>query len=530
MQVRRISQRKNIYDKWIKGKRSHKGFSILFSAVLMGVILAVATLISFELRRLDIHESNIIMTYLLAVLFSAYLLEGYMSSLVASVLGVLTFNYFFTVPYYSLAAYRPDYPFTFVFMFVAALMMSTLTLKVKQEAKISHLREKRANLLYHISQRLLYVNKAVGIADVIGEDVSKVMGVRVLISLCDESGDLDRPRLYDQGEKVSALVEIPSHQLSCMNEVMRKRVAKVSEKKFYDDHSVYYVPVSGQTGNFGVLGFTLETNETLNDEKKEIGMIISSLMAMAIERELLSEQRKTAAVRMESEQLRGNLLRAISHDLRTPLTGILGATATLIERGDFLSEVQKMELLNNTYDEAKWLIHTVENILRLTQIDEGHMKLNVKKEFVEEIFAEVVARTMRQVQKHKLEVVVPEELIMVPMDGHLIEHVLINLIDNAVKYTPEGSKIKLSADYNEVEAHLSVSDNGGGISQKAMNKIFNRFVTDRESWDRGKHGIGLGLEICKAIVEAHAGTIQVQNNKEGGATFRISLPLKEVIK
>lgn len=518
------SKFKFIYD--IQKKRP--AFKIIVNVVTIAVLITLATLISFYLRSLKIHESNIIMTYLLSVLLVSYLIEGYASGFIASILGVLTFNYFFTEPYYSLVAYRPDYPITFIFMFAAATITSTLTIKVKHEAKISFLREKRAYLLYHISQRLLHANKEAAIGNVIGEDVSEIMDILVSVALCNEDGNLSEPILYKNGNIAKNKLVLPSHQKSTMSDVAKKQLSLATEKQFYDDVSMLYVPVIGQNKSLGVIGFGLYDYEPLNTEKRELCAIIASLMAMAIERDRLNEEKRAVAIQIESEQLKGSLLRAISHDLRTPLTGILGATGTLIENGNTLSDEERSELLNNTYDETKWLIHTVENILSLTQLDEGKIRLNIKQEFMEEVIAEVISRTTKQLANHKVELSIPEDLIMIDMDGELIEHVLINLIDNASKYTPIGSLIKVIVTYQKDTVLIQVRDNGPGIPRKDIENLFNRFYTSGEISDRGRRGIGLGLEICKAIVGAHRGNIRAYNNDNGGATFEFTLPLRRL--
>lgn len=499
---------------------------IIINFATITIFIMFATLISFSLRELKIHESNIIMTYLLSVLLVSYIIEGYASSFIASILGVLTFNYFFTEPYYSLVAYRSDYPFTFFFMFAAATITSTLTIKVKREAKISKEGERRAYLLYHISQRLLHSNKGSAIGDVIGEDVSQIMNILVSVAYSVEQGNLSKPILYREGSVAGTGFALNPHQTATMNEVAEKQMTRLTEKQFYDDVSMFYVPVIGQSKTFGVIGFSLYEGEIISKEKRELYLVIASLMAMAIERNRLNEEKQEVAVQIKSEQLRGNLLRAISHDLRTPLTGILGATGALIENGTILDDGQKLELLNSTYDETKWLIHTVENILSMTQLEDGKLRLNIKPEFMEEIIAEVISRTSKQMANRKVELSIPDELIMIDMDGKLIEHVLINLIDNALKYTPVVSTIKINVAYEKDLVMVQVKDNGPGIARTAIDNLFNRFCTSGEISDHGRRGIGLGLEICKAIVEAHNGTIQAYNNESGGATFEFTLPLR----
>jgi len=224
--------------------------------------------------------------------------------------------------------------------------------------------------------------------------------------------------------------------------------------------------------------------------------------------------------------LRSNLLRAISHDLRTPLTGIAGATATVLENNEFLDDETKKKLLQGVYNDAEWLTRQVENLLSMTRIDEGKLEVKKSLEALEGVVAESVQRMHMQAAGHIITVKIPDKLIMVPMDGKLIEQVLINLIDNAVKYTPVGSVIEINAYEKESVIVFEVADNGSGISKQAIEHIFNKFFTTGNKLTDGRRGVGLGLAICKSIVTAHGGTIEALNGKDGGSVFRFTLPLK----
>lgn len=507
-------------------KNKHPLFKLSIDVFIIITFIAFATIVSFYLKDLKIQESNIIMTYLLSVIIISYLIESYGMSFLAAFLSVLTFNYFFTEPYFSLATYRSEYPVTFIFMFAAASITSALTMKIRHEVKIAVQREKRSFLLYRISQRLLNVSKETSVGTSVIEDFSKIMHTVAILSYCSPNGDLCEPYIYEDGTQVDVKWTLAAHQRTTMNEVYDRRMSKITMKKFRGDVNLFIVPVVGQSSTFGVLGFGLEDAETLSNEKRELCVIIASLLAMALERDLFNEEKKNVAIQIESERLRSNLLRAISHDLRTPLAGILGTTSTLLENGKSLTESQKLELVNNTHDEVKWLIHTVENILNLTQLENSHAKLNIKQEFIEEIVAQAVTRTSKQLSKHTLELSMPTELIMVDLDGRLIEQVLINLLDNASKHTPPGTMVKLIVTYFDTSILVQVIDNGPGMSQQSLDHLFNRFYTSSKNIDSGRRGIGLGLEICRAIIEAHQGKISAYNNQDKGATFEFSLPLR----
>ncbi len=349
--------------------------TIVNIALTIGIMMFV-TMLSFLFRYVGVAESNMIIAYILGVLLVAKYTDGYVYGIAASVMGVLKFNFFFTEPYYTFEAYRPDYPITFVIMLISAIITSTLTTKAKLDA---------------------------------------------------------------------------------------------------------------------------------------------------MERERLLKQQQESQLEVERERLRGNLLRAVSHDLRTPLTGILGATATILDHGKVLDQEVQRNLLQGVYDDASWLIHSVENILSITRIDEGNIELKKNMEAVEEVVAEAVSRMKKQSAGHTIKINIPDELIMLPMDGSLITQVLVNLIDNAVKYTADGSVIEIKTQIEGGNVVFEVSDNGKGISEETLPFIFNRFYTGASLKDTGRRGTGLGLAICRSIITAHGGEISAYNNPAGGATFRFTL-------
>lgn len=232
-----------------------------------------------------------------------------------------------------------------------------------------------------------------------------------------------------------------------------------------------------------------------------------------------------ANLEAERERLRGNLLRSISHDLRTPLTSILGSSSTILENDDVIDKETRVELLKNIYEDTSWLTHSVENILSMTRIDEGKLDIEKRPEVVDEIIAESILRVKKFANSRDIKTNIPDEIIIVHVDVLLIEQVLVNLIDNAIRHTPKNSKIELTVKKESNQVLFEVADNGKGIPNEDIGNIFNRFYTKNKSRNLERRGIGLGLEICKSIVEAHGGEIVAFNNPSGGATFRFSIPM-----
>jgi len=243
--------------------------------------------------------------------------------------------------------------------------------------------------------------------------------------------------------------------------------------------------------------------------------------------EQLTMEQERIKFAMEKEQMRSNLLRSISHDLRTPLTGIAGASSLIAESGDKMDPESIMSLGKDINEQADWLIQLVENILNMTKIDSGKLVVEKKPEAVEDVITNALAYVKGRRKQRRVEIDIPEEMLLVKMDGKMIVQVLINLLDNAIKHTKEDGVILIKAQKEEKGVWFYVEDDGTGIEEKIKERIFDEFVTFRPvSRDTGK-GIGLGLAICKAIVTAHGGTIDASNREEGGASFRFFLPFED---
>jgi two-component system sensor histidine kinase KdpD len=472
-----------------------------------------ATLLSFLFRYIGFHESNFIIIYILGVLFVARQTDTYFYGILASAIGVMTFNFFFTEPYYTFAAYRADYPVTFIIMLIAAIITSTLTAKIKREARLSALREERTHMLYEVSKNLLKAGTISDIADIASNSIAKLFQGSVVIMLDNIPERTKNPLIYYSNKDIIQPFDANNSADSIID--------------FLKKNYTYYLPVQGQNNTLGIIAVSCYNQKELSMEQKTMFKAVALQFAVAIEKELLSEQQQKSKFEMERETLRGNLLRAISHDLRTPLTGILGATATIIENETVIDNKVKKELLQDIYEQTSWLIHSVENILNMTRIEEGRINIKKKMEAVEEIVASAVSRVKKISTSHKFKINMPENLIMIPIEGTLIEQVIINLLDNAIKYTPAGSIIQINVYKEEDRVFFEVSDNGRGIPQEVIPHIFDRFYTVTENINIRKRGIGLGLAICNSIINLHSGEIFAYNNESGGATFKFILPAKE---
>ena len=279
---------------------------------------------------------------------------------------------------------------------------------------------------------------------------------------------------------------------------------------------------------YGVVGIRIK-NKPLDPFEHSIVLSILGDAAMALEKEQVIREKSKADLIAKNEQLRANLLRSISHDLRTPLTSISGSAGILLSSSDTLDEKNKKQLYTDIYDDSLWLINLVENLLSVTRIEDGTMQLNMTTELIEEVVHEALQHISRQGREHHIQVQQDNEFILVKMDTRLMIQVIINLIDNAIKYTPKGSHILIHVFKQKQEVCIDVQDDGPGITDEMKPHIFDMFYTGNMKVADSRRSLGLGLALCKSIVNAHHGTMSVLDNQPKGAILRVILPVEEVI-
>ena len=297
------------------------------------------------------------------------------------------------------------------------------------------------------------------------------------------------------------------------------------ECQFPDDNGLY-VPIRNREKTYGVIIFDCE-GWTLSEEEKIYVDTVISQLTLVIERELLSREKENTRIQVERERLKSTLLRSISHDLRTPLTGITGSAGFLLDNLGIMDEATIKSMLKDICSDSEWLSTMVENLLNLTRIQEGRLDINKKKEVVDDLVASAVRLVSNRVGNHTLKMETPEDILLVSVDGRLFIQVLVNLLDNAFRHSGTGTTVTLRVKQDGNCLKFVVSDNGIGIPNDKIDKIFdNFFTTAYENGDK-QRGVGLGLTICKAMVEAQGGTIRAFNSPQGGAVFEVSMPMED---
>lgn len=489
--------------------------NLLKSMGIVLLIMILCLLISLIFREIGFHESNIIIVFLLGVLFVSRLTEGYSGGIVSSVLGVTLFNFFFTEPYYTLQVDRSDYPITFIIMLIAAIITSTSTSLIQFKVKESKSREESIHLLYQISQSLLKAEDNNQIVHLSGTILSKTLDRNCFISL-NENDTWKTPSLFSPTNISEASIE---------KFQKIKTYFETNPNGFIVNNGAYYIEfINGLDIKWGLIGIELDASEDFNEEQKNILKSVSYQIAIALDRDYLIGKQQKIILQTEKERLKSNLLRSISHDLRSPLTSILGATSTLIDKQSQLSEQAVHELIMIIHEDAFWLTGTVENILSMTKIDEHQVVLNTQLEVVDELIENAIMRLSRQYDILYLSVSLPNEIIELQVDRLLIGQVLINLIDNAYKYSNYKEGISLEVRRVSDYVMFSISDTGPGIQSEDLVNIFERFYTVPNANNNERRGIGLGLPICKTIIELHGGNIEASRNDFGGITIEFSLP------
>lgn len=489
----------------------------------MTVIMIFFTFLSVILRNLGFHESNIIIALVLGVLFVSKFTEGYYFGIAGSLLGVISFAFFFVEPYYSIKAYREDYPFTFLVMLIVAIITSTQTTKIKREIEKSLVREKNIRLLYNFNKGLLQVKGKNELLEFTVKNIAEIFKRSVIMVVTDGKDNIQHELIspYKDDKNIS-LFKISSER-ETLQKIIESKTTLDLETTLKNETFIYYTPIIKNDTCLGVIGISCLDKQNLS-QVEEISLdTIVSLITMALDKEFIYEKQKNVNLEVEKERVRSNLLRSISHDLRTPLTSIIGSVSTIIDNNNVLSESNKLELLQNIYDDASWLINSSENILSMTKIEDGRLILNKNFELLADIISEIIIRTKKILINHKFTVDVLEDDIFINIDALLILQVLYNLLDNAVKYTPSGSEIILRVYRKEKKVVFEIEDSGKGIPLDDLNKIFKRFYRSNLNSTAEKRGLGLGLAICKSIAKAHEGELTAFNNNHGGATFRLTL-------
>jgi two-component system, OmpR family, sensor histidine kinase KdpD len=498
-------------------RRSFKRTSRLSGYVYALAGVSVATAVAWAMFPY-FGLANLIMMYLIAVIFIAIRL-GRGPSVLASVLSVATFDFFFVPPYFTFAVSDFQYLLTFGVMLVVALVISNLAVRIREQAELARYRERRTGVLYTMSRDLATHRGTAMLVQVATKHLRDVFDGQVAIFLADAE---KRVRLQ-RAEQL--YFELDPKESGVAQWVFDHNERAGLGTDTLPGASALYLPLVGSTGAIGVVAVRpKDTALLLDPEQLHLLESLVNQVALAIERTRLSEEAQQAHVRVETERMRNAILSSVSHDLRTPLATITGAASSLLDDRSQLNPRDRLELCRSIYREADRLDRLLKNLLDMMRIEAGAVQLNREWHPLDEIVGAALSRLEERLRSYTVKTAFPPDLPMVQIDGVLLEQVVLNLLENAAKYAPPGSLIELSASAGDREVVVEIADRGQGIPVGEEVRIFDKFYRAKPAREGG---VGLGLTICRGVIEAHGGRIWAENRSGGGAVFRFAIPLSE---
>ena len=489
-------------------------------------ILSCITLIGFFFLQLDFARYNIIMLYMLGVLFTALSTSGYTCGVLGSVASVALYNFFMTEPYLTFHAYDPGYQVTFALMLTSAIITCALTTRQKDHAKMSAQAAFRTKILFDTNQLL---QRAKSEEEILSQTASQLMKLlnRSLIVYPEQNGDLGSEQVFEIDGEVPRNIFSAPEERDAANWTFANKKRSGAGTDSYPDAKGLYLALRTGGGVFGVIGIDL-SEKPLDAFENSVLLSILGEGALAIENRRNALEKEQAALQARNEELRANLLRTISHDLRTPLTSISGNASNLLSNGETLDTETRNKICTDIFDDAQWLIGLVENLLSITRIEDGRMNLQISPQLMDEVVEETLRHISRKSKEHIITTTYSDEILLADMDARLIMQVIINLVDNAIKYTQKGSRINISAYAKNSNIVVDVSDDGPGIPEQNKAQVFEMFFTGGNPIGDSRRSLGLGLTLCQTIIHAHNGEMTLKDNSPHGCIFSFTVPLSEV--
>jgi len=482
---------------------------------------AVACLVAWAFQDIGLAEANKAILFLLAIVLIAARF-GLGPGVLATVLGVLAFDFFFVPPYGTFAVADTQFVITFAVMLVVALIISSLAARLRRQVQTARARERRLEALYRLSRELSAVSGAHRLASAAQREVSSIFGTEVTVYLPGEEGRLELI------VSSSRTVAVGSREQAVATWAFDHGQLAGNGTDTLPDSAALHVPMLTPRGTAGILSVDQPKGDPLlSPENRQLLETLSTQIGTAIERDRLAEETQRALLQIEKERMRSSLLSSVSHDLRTPLAVIAGASSALLELGDAADVARRTSLLEEVVEESNRLARLVDNLLSMTRLDAGAIEVEKQWFPLEDVIGSALGRVRKEVSGRTINKNLALDLPPIPLDGVLIEQVLVNLLENALRYSGGGSPIDISARVEDDGVVISVGDRGPGLAQGEEERVFEKLFRGSASATSGGRGAGLGLAIARAIVRAHGGRIWAENRPGGGASFSFLLPRGE---
>ncbi len=475
-------------------------------ALVPALVGAVTLAASFV--RPYLPDTEIVMSYLLAIMISAYV-SGRGPALAAAALSVAAYDIFFVPPIYRLTVADARHLLTFAMMFAVGLAISGLTGLLKRQGREARAGERRTASLYTLVKELAASTTEEEAAGMAARNAAGTFGGDAVVLLRDAAGN-DRPAGISGPD-----VRLGPSETAAARLVLENGAA-------HEDPTARYLPIAAGDEVLGVLVLRPGAHPGMDPEERDVLETFSRQIALAVERARLGEEARAAALRARTEEMRTSLLSAVSHDLRTPLAAITGAGTALRLDVNRLPGERQTELIDTICDEAERMDRLIGNILEMVRLEAGDLAARREWVPVEEIIGPALARAEDELAGRDVTVDLPEDLPLLHVDPVLFEHLVFNLIDNAVKHTPAAAPIEVRGRTSKGWVEIEVADRGPGLAPGEEERVFDKFY--RGPAARGP-GMGLGLSICRSIANLHDGSLTAGNRAGGGASFRVRLPV-----
>ena len=484
------------------------------------LVLALSTLICLGFYAAGLRESNIIAVYILGVLATAVWTSGHLYGVVSSVLSVASFNFFFTEPRFTFQATDPSYPITFLIMLLSSVIASSLASRVKTQARLAAQKSYYTELLLENSQKLQRGRGEWECLQLAAEQLNRLFDRPVIYAL--EKGGAELAFRAEPEDQAKILEGLTTEDLGVAKWVQKNNKHAGATTNTLPDAQWLFLAVRGTRGVMGIVGIPISGYSIPDAFEKNLMVAILNECGLSLERLRLREEKREAALAAQREHLQANLLRAVSHDLRTPLTNISGSAGILMQQESTLDSAARQRLYTGIYDDCSWLINLTENLLTATRIENGGVQM--EPELLEDVLKTAVRQVDRRARDHHISVTMKDPMLMARMNAGLILRVIINIVNNAIQYTPAGSQIALSAERKGDMVEVSISDDGPGIPDEAKKHLFDLFYTAGQGRADCQRGLGLGLNLCHSVSTQHGGELKVADHKPRGTVFRFTLP------
>ena len=518
-----IPDHQPLYKKPLRKLRVPKAHITWKDTGIMLASLLLSSVAGLGFYFAGFSESNIITVYILGVLITAVLTNGHFYGAVNSFLSVAAFNFLFTEPRFTFQANDPSYPVTFLIMLFSSVIASSLASRVKAQARLAAQKSYYTELLLGSSQKLQKGRTEWDCLHLTAEQLNRLFDRPILYALSEPEQEL--AFRVEPSDEQDVLTKLGSEEIGVAKWVQRNNKHAGATTNTLPSAKWLFLSVRGTQSVMGIIGIPIAGYSIPDAFEKNLMIAILSECGLSQERIRLQEERNRAALQAQKERLQANLLRAVSHDLRTPLTNINGCADMLMQEESALDPAIRKKLYTAIYDDTNWLINMTENLLVATHLETDRESFKMSSELIEDLFQSAVAHLDRRAAEHHISVHLDDTALMAAMNARLMQRVLINIVNNAIQHTPKGSNIELSGVKKGNTVEISVTDDGPGIPDDEKRHLFDLFYTAGQGKADCQRGLGLGLHLCQSIVAMHGGKIDVLDHMPAGTTFRFTLPL-----